>query len=135
MKVTLLVGKDVWSIDARESGDGLWLEEKVFQEATGWVLKPEGFCKDDHCVPILSQEKVVKGTECDALGVAKLLNLPIVYDARHNVLSMGDSAEDVKSRLCNPEAPDFSLPDFHGEMHSLSQYRGKKALLMSWASW
>ena len=32
-------------------------------------------------------------------------------------------------------APDFSLPDLHGRMHTLSAHRGKKALLIVYASW
>jgi peroxiredoxin len=33
------------------------------------------------------------------------------------------------------EAPDFTLPDLDGKTYSLSQFRGKKVLLLSWASW
>jgi peroxiredoxin len=33
------------------------------------------------------------------------------------------------------EAPDFTLPDVSGTPHSLSDYRGKKVLLATWASW
>jgi peroxiredoxin len=32
-------------------------------------------------------------------------------------------------------APDFTLPDLDGRMHSLSDYRGKKVFLLAWASW
>ena len=37
--------------------------------------------------------------------------------------------------LTSLDAPDFSLPDLDGKMHSLSEHRGKKVLLVSWASW
>jgi peroxiredoxin len=33
------------------------------------------------------------------------------------------------------QAPDFTLPDMDGKMHSLSDFRGKKVLLITWASW
>ncbi len=33
------------------------------------------------------------------------------------------------------EAPDFELPDLSGKMHRLSQHRGKKVLLIAYASW
>ena len=33
------------------------------------------------------------------------------------------------------EAPDFELPDFDGRMHRLSDYRGQKVFLSTWASW
>jgi peroxiredoxin len=37
--------------------------------------------------------------------------------------------------LTSLEAPDFALPDLDGKMHSLSDYRGKKVFVVSWASW
>jgi peroxiredoxin len=33
------------------------------------------------------------------------------------------------------QAPDFTLPDLEGKWHALSEYRGRKVLLVSWASW
>ena len=32
-------------------------------------------------------------------------------------------------------APDFTLPDRNGKPVKLSQFRGKKVLLLTWASW
>jgi peroxiredoxin len=32
-------------------------------------------------------------------------------------------------------APDFTLPDLAGKPHTLSHLRGKKVLLVTWASW
>ena len=32
-------------------------------------------------------------------------------------------------------APDFTLPDLAGQIHTLSDYRGKKVLLVAYASW
>ena len=33
------------------------------------------------------------------------------------------------------QAPAFTLPDLDGKPHSLSDYRGKKVLLVAYASW
>ena len=33
------------------------------------------------------------------------------------------------------QAPDFTLPDVDGVPRSLSQLRGKKVFLATWASW
>jgi peroxiredoxin len=33
------------------------------------------------------------------------------------------------------EAPDFELNDLHGRRHRLSHHRGKKVLLIAYASW
>ena len=32
-------------------------------------------------------------------------------------------------------APDFTLPDLDGKLHSFSELRGKKVFLATWASW
>ena len=32
-------------------------------------------------------------------------------------------------------APDFTLPDLAGMPHTLSELRGKKVFLCTWASW
>ncbi|MGI9659669.1 MAG: peroxiredoxin family protein [Gaiellaceae bacterium] len=32
-------------------------------------------------------------------------------------------------------APDFALPDLDGVEHRLSDFRGRKVILLSWASW
>jgi peroxiredoxin len=33
------------------------------------------------------------------------------------------------------QAPDFTLPDLNGKLHSLSDYRGKWVLVNYWATW
>jgi len=48
---------------------------------------------------------------------------------------LGAPAADRAARLASLEAPDFSLPDLSGRLHSLSDQRGKKTLLIAWASW
>jgi peroxiredoxin len=37
--------------------------------------------------------------------------------------------------LSSLQAPDFKLPDINGKPHSLSDFRGKKVFLVTWASW
>ena len=32
-------------------------------------------------------------------------------------------------------APDFALPDLDGRVHRLSDFRGRKVFLATWASW
>ncbi len=48
---------------------------------------------------------------------------------------LGEAAADRASQLASGEAPDFTLPDLQGRLHSLSDYRGKKVLLVTYASW
>jgi peroxiredoxin len=48
---------------------------------------------------------------------------------------LGEAAGDRAAALRSLQAPDFTLPDLSGRMHRLSEHRGKKVLLVSWASW
>jgi peroxiredoxin len=48
---------------------------------------------------------------------------------------LGEGADNRTTSLQSLDAPDFSLPDLDGTLHSLSQHRGKKVLLATWASW
>jgi peroxiredoxin len=42
---------------------------------------------------------------------------------------------DQRQGLASLQAPDFTLPDMAGKPHSLSDFRGKKVLVVTWASW
>ena len=56
-------------------------------------------------------------------------------DEKHAVASLGASHHDRGEALNSLEAPDFTLPDLDGNLHSLSDQRGKKILLVAYASW
>jgi hypothetical protein len=58
-----------------------------------------------------------------------------VRSARGQAWVLGQSARDRADALRSLEAPDFTLPDSGGRPHSLSEHRGKKVLLVTWASW
>jgi hypothetical protein len=119
------------------SGDGLWLTAADLERASGWVIKPEGFCKGDVCIPIPPDRisHFEAGKYYNLAALAALLGQPIVADAAHRVWCIGAAAAERKRALTSLEAPDFELPDLEGRMHRLSDYRGKKVLLVSWASW
>ena len=48
---------------------------------------------------------------------------------------LGGSARERAQALASQHAPEFTLPDLDGRPHALGQYRGKKILLVAWASW
>ena len=68
-------------------------------------------------------------------ALATLIGQPVVTDAEFNVACVGEAASERKRMLTSLDAPDFALPDLDGKMHSLSDYRGKKVFVVSWASW
>jgi len=60
---------------------------------------------------------------------------PVALDEAERVAYLGVSAGERGRRLASLEAPDFTLPDLDGRPHSLSAQRGKKVLLVAYASW
>ena len=60
---------------------------------------------------------------------------PVALDVDERAAYLGVSASSRAKTLASLEAPDFTLPDLDGRLHSLSQHRGKKVLLVAYASW
>ncbi len=116
--------------------DELWIHPDLLVEVTGWQLKSEGLCKHDVCVPLTPAQRERIGDErVDAAGLWRDLGRPVLRDASGSTWMLGESAADRGRQLETLEAPDFTLPDIHGKLHSLSEQRGKKVLLATWASW
>jgi hypothetical protein len=122
---------------AAQATNGLWLSANDFARVSGFERKPEGFCKDEQCYPVPPARKAEfeNGGRYNLAALAELIGQPIVADDAHRVWCFGEASENRKRALTSLEAPDFSLPDLDGKMHSLSEHRGKKILLVSWASW
>ena len=124
-------------VDADATRDGLWLSSADLKRVSGWEYKPQGFCKGDVCVPVPDAQKseFVDGGRYNLAALASLLGQPVVTDAEHHAWCFGEAAAERKRTLTSLDAPDFRLPDLDGKMHSLSDYRGKKVFVVSWASW
>jgi len=119
------------------SGEALWLSAREAEEATGWVAKPEGLCKGEVCVPLPSgrEQEFVRGTRVNVAALGRHLGQPVLRSDRGHVWVLARSARDRSQALRSLQAPDFTLPDASGRPHSLSEYRGKKVFLVTWASW
>ncbi len=138
MAIDIIFGERVTTgVDANTTGGGLWLSADDLKRVSGFEFKPQGFCKGEVCVPVPEARKTefVAGGRYNLAAIAGLLGQPVVTDDEHRAWSFGEAAAERKRILTSLDAPDFSLPDLDGRMHSLSQYRGKKVLLVSWASW
>ena len=125
----------VCTVAATISGNGVRLSPAALRQALGWELKPQGLCTDDRCVSVRGQAELVNDAGVDLAGVAKLLSRPLAMDVEEGVAYLGASAADRAAQLASLQAPDFTLPDLNGTLHSLSEYRGKKVLLVAYASW
>jgi hypothetical protein len=103
------------------------------EKVTGWTLKPEGMCRADVCVPMPGS--AVGASEVDLAAFWRQLGGPVVTSDAHDVWALGAPAEERNAALDGLEAPDFTLPDVDGVPRTLSQLRGKKVFLATWASW
>jgi hypothetical protein len=124
-----------------EPGKDLWVTMKDLKRATRFVVKPQGVCRDEVCFPLPKSRKAdfisKKGSSTwfNLSEFARLIKQPVAYDEKHMVWYFGPRSEDLNSKLSSLDAPDFNLPDLTGRRHSLSDFRGKKVLLVTWASW
>jgi hypothetical protein len=136
--IDIIYGERVTSgVDAEVRGDGLWLAAAEMERATGWTLKPQGFCKGETCFPVPPSRRndLVADSRYNLAALAELIGQPVVRDDEHGAWCFGEAAAERRRALNSLNAPAFALPDLAGKIHRLSDYRGKKILLASWASW
>ena len=127
---TILTVSGDFTVDAT---NGLWLTAADAKRMTGWELKPEGLCRDDQCMPLPAT--ATQGGRVDVEFAWRRLGNPVVHDEARETWALGTGAEDTNTTLAGLMAPDFTLPDLEGTPHTLSDLRGKKVLLVTWASW
>lgn len=132
---TVLDERGAVSVSATIQTDRVRLSAADFERALAWELKPEGFCQGSTCIPIPNGDSVVTDGGVDLLEFARLLDRPIALDVGERSAYLGTSAGDRAEQLTSLEAPNFTLPGLDGQLHSLSDYRGHKVLLVAYASW
>ena len=123
-----------------EDAGQLWITTGDLVRATRFVIKPQGICRDELCFPLPKAHKQeflrkASGSEWfNMLAFAGLVHQPVAHDAALSIWYFGERS-DQQQRLASLEAPDFTLPDMNGKPHSLADFKGKKVLLVTWASW
>lgn len=132
---TVIDENRVCEIPAIIDGGAVRLSPARLPAALGWELKPQGLCKGERCVPLSGRKDLVSEQGIDLALLSTLLSRPLAIDVEENVAVFGASAVDRSARLASLEAPDFALPDLEGRIHRLSDSRGKKVLLIAYASW
>ena len=102
-----------------------------FQMRTGWALRPEGACKGDRCVPLPQPD--TRSGFVDARALSERLGMPIVHDEAHACYALGPESGDriLASAVC----PEIVLPDLDGREFTISSLRGRKVVMVAWASW
>jgi hypothetical protein len=132
---TLIDASRAHQLPARVDAAGVRIAPEALGAALGWQLQPEGLCRGDACVPVRDRAALVRSDEIDLAAFAELLGQPLALDTEERAAALGSPCEERRRELASPEAPDFTLPDLEGRLHSLSEQRGKKVLLIAYASW
>ena len=99
----------------------------------GWAVKPEGACRGDVCVPLPAEARL-DGDRLRIDVVAERFGAPVVHDDERGLWSVGPATVGGRA-LATAKAPELELPDLDGNVFRLSSLRGKKVLLVAWASW
>jgi hypothetical protein len=113
--------------------DGLWLSAADAERITGWVVKPEGMCRGEVCVPLPRDAR--RADRVDVAAFWNRLGWPLVRDSTDDVWALGVGADERNRSLAGLSAPDFVLPDLAGTPHRLHDLRGYKVFLCTWAPW
>ena len=136
--ITILNEQELLDVTPVRAVDaGLWLTREDLTRATGFELKPEGLCKGEICVPVPRDgTNFVDSTGAvDVAAFWRHMGQPVVHDEARTTWVLGVGARERTAALETFEAPDFRLPDLDGRLHGLSEQRGRKVLLATWASW
>jgi len=139
---TIVRQDGVVRVDRALSRDAdLWVSPDELPKVNGFELKPEGACLDALCVPASEdgpEPLLMSRGGARWFGVSRLsarLGQPVVAAADARVWSLGAWTLEGSRPLSTALAPDFELPDRKGNLVRLRDFRGKKVLLVTWASW
>jgi peroxiredoxin len=136
-----LLGDDEIEIAQTSSGDDLWVSRAELARVSGFTLKPQGLCLDALCVPVRpdGDPALVSGREervrVNVAELARRLGQVYARDDERRVWSFAPVPVTLRPFLESAQAPDFELHDRSGRPVRLLDYRGKKVLLVTWASW
>jgi hypothetical protein len=135
MPSATLISDEVRTVEATISDGRLLVAPERLAEAIGWELKPQGLCRDDVCVPVRDPESLFVGKDLDLEAVADALGRMAVVDADGGIAAVAMDPGGRHGALDSLRAPSFVLDDLDGRPHRLEEWRGRKKLLVAFASW
>lgn len=99
---------------------------------TDWHPKPEGLCRGEVCVP--APGALRDDATIDVEVVAARLGMPLVHDDAHGLWALGPATFNGTA-LSTAVAADPPLVTRSGGTFHLSQLRGRKVVMVAWASY
>ena len=111
----------------------LWVRKADLPRVNGFEVKPQGACRDDVCIPI--PKDMTRGEYFNLSAFARKVGQSAVADTTYRVWSFGEIPAIHGVYLNTRISPDFAVPDRKGRVVRLSDFRGKKVIVVTWASW
>jgi len=133
---TILYSERATKIDKmrNDAKDGaLWVRQADLPRINDFHVKPEGACRADLCIPIPKTMK--QGDLFNLTAFAHKVGQSYVNDPTSRAWSFGEIPAVTGTYSTSRIAPDFAVPDRKGKVVHLSDFRGKKVLVTTWASW
>ena len=121
--------------------EGSWIDGEPYVTATdiekvlGWQVKPEGLCRGDVCIPIDDGIVSQDDNSLNLKDVAAIAGRPSLSAPEARIITIGQPHAVRSKALKDRIAPDFTLPDISGADQALSDWAGKKRLLVAFSSW
>jgi len=133
--VTLIDDDREVEVHATTGPDTFFVTAAELERSTGWVLKPEGLCRAEVCIPVRDRDAFAADDGVDLRAFARALDRPVALEPDAGLAVLGESPTALRGDLDTLVAPPFTVPDLDGRAVSLSDFDGRKRLLFAWASW
>jgi hypothetical protein len=133
----ICASRDTSLPNATAERGALWIDRADVERTTGWAWKSEGLCRDETCVPMprATDKPITDGNRLEMTALWRYVGWPVVHDSTSQIWVLGEGSTQRAAALTSLQAPDFELPDLDGHLHRLSDYRGRRVFLATWASW
>ncbi|MCH7789474.1 MAG: hypothetical protein IH940_08525 [Acidobacteria bacterium] len=130
MDLTVLVpGSEAVVVDASIADGQVLVGADGVEAATGMTLTREGLCEGAVCTVYANDGEV------DLAEAGLRLGQRSILDAEAAVMALAVPQRSRASAIDDLIAPGFTLPDLDGNDRSLEEFRGRKQLLVAFASW
>lgn len=103
-----------------------------FSEVTGWDAKPQGMCRGEVCVPAPG---ALNNDTVDVVRAAERLGMPIVHDEANKVWAIGGATATGRALSTAEARFPTSLIDAMGNAFDFASLRGRRIIMVAWASW
>lgn len=133
--VVRVIGDDTVEVDGGRHRERVFIPESALGLITGWVLKPEGLCRDDACVLVPGRAVLGPDGWIDVASLGAAVGQPVAVEAAAGLAVIGHPATERAESLSSLTAPDVRLPTVAGSSAGVYDFTGSKRLVVVFASW